>query len=399
MGVPWYNEELLKKNKDANFGRDFQQCSISVMDTIADPYISFDQNGVCNYYYEYLNQIKNLETLKKSSAGNLQEVLAKIKGKRATGKYDCILGLSGGVDSSYLAYFAKSVGLNPLLVHFDYGWNSELAVGNIENIVAKLDLDLYTYVMDWNEFRDLQRSYFQSSVMDLDVPADHMIFGALYKVADELKIKFILSGKNVVTESVLPKSWNYEKFDLRNLKNIQKRHGSLPLKELPALGAWQYSVYTSLKNIQTIQLLDLVDYNKKNAKEILVQELGWRDYGGKHYESVFTRFYQGYILPYKFNIDKRKAHLSNLIFSGQLTKAGATSELGEEMYSPALMQQDKEFVAKKLGFSDSEFSAILDQQNVSHSAYGSDKGLREMISWAVDHFKPAFQVVKKIIHR
>lgn len=396
--VPWYDEEKLKNDLSVNFGREYQRCSLSLMDTIADPDIRFDEKGICNYYYDYKKAEATFVLHGASAEAAVLKTVNEIKAAAGKSKYDCILGLSGGVDSSYLAWYAKSVGLNPLLVHFDYGWNSELAVNNIENIVNKVGLDLYTYVMDWEEFRDLQRSYFKASVLDLDVPADHMIFGALYKVANEQNIKFILSGKNVVTEAVLPKAWNYRKFDLVNLKNIHKAYGTKPLLKLPALGAWHFSYYTSIKNIRTVELLNFVDYDKSTAKKFLMEELGWKDYGGKHYESVFTRFYQGYILPRKFHIDKRKAHLSNLIFSGQITLGQAHEEIAQPMYPIELMKQDKEFVAKKLGFTETEFEEVLSLPNRTHESFGTDEKVTRKIAGLVNSFKAPFQIIKKFIH-
>ncbi|HEX6182194.1 MAG TPA: 7-cyano-7-deazaguanine synthase, partial [Chitinophagaceae bacterium] len=238
-----YNEAELKHNPSANFGRPYQQCSVSVMDTIGDPDISFDSNGICNYFHEYKAAEKAYVLHGKEGQKMLESVAGTIRAKGKGKTYDCILGLSGGADSTYLALLAKEIGLKPLIVHFDYGWNSELAVQNIENATKILGFDLYTYVMDWEEFRDLQRSYFKASVIDLDVPADHMIFGALFKTAQKFGIKYVLSGNNVVTEHTLPKTWNYNKFDLVNLRNIHRTYGTLPLKNLPALGLWHYAYY------------------------------------------------------------------------------------------------------------------------------------------------------------
>lgn len=394
----YYNEELLRKDRLINGNRDYQQCRLSVMDTISDPDIWFDDQGICNYYQDYKAAEQKFVLKGEEADIKRGSVIKKIKADAKGNKYDSILGLSGGVDSSYLAYYTREIGLNPLLVHFDYGWNSELAVYNIENIVKQLNLDLYTYVMDWEEFRDLQRSYFKASVLDLDIPADHMIFGALYEVAKSKNIKYILSGKNIVTEATLPRSWNYHKFDLVNLKNIHQKYGTLPLKKLPALGAWEYSVFTSIRNIKTVEMLNWIPYNKAEAKNMLMDKLGWKDYGGKHYESVFTRFYQGYILPYKFHIDKRKAHLSNLIFSGQITRDEALHEIEKPIYASQLMlEEDKAFVAKKLGFGEKEFEGLLKLPNRLHEEFGTDQHIRKRIKWIVDTFKPAFGVVKKLI--
>jgi hypothetical protein len=239
--------------------------------------------------------------------------------------------------------------------------------------------------MDWPEFRDLQRAYFKASVIDLEVPTDHMIFGALYQTARKHGIRFILSGNNYRTEWLLPTEWWYRKFDLENIKAIHRQYGALPMRHLPALGVWKSAWYKVRYRMQDIKLLDLVDYDKEKAKELLMSELGWQDYGGKHYESVFTRFYQGYILPRKFSIDKRKAHLSNLILSGQMTRDQALAELQQPTYDPKLQEEDKAYVSKKLGFSTDEFEALLSLPNRRHEEFGTDeqdlRRLRDFMGW------------------
>ena len=395
-GLRWYDEEKLKTDRVINYGRPYQQCTMSVMDTIADPNISFDEHGICNYYYEY-KKAEN-EQVFKGNAGKqkLDEAVRKIKEAGKGKEYDCILGLSGGADSSYLAYLAKQHGLRPLVVHFDYGWNLELAVQNIENIIKQLDFNLYTIVMDWEEMKSLQRSYYRSSVLDLDVPADHMIFGALYQTADKFGIKYILSGKNIVTEAVLPGAWNYNKFDLANLKDIHRKYENGSLKKLPALGVWQFGKYTAIKRIQTIELLNYVEYNKMEVKHLLSKELKWRDYGGKHYENIFTRFYQGYLLPVKFGIDKRKAHLSNLVFSGQMTREEALQELRQPPYDPSLVLNDLEYISKKLGFSREEFVDIINQPNKRHDEFATDAGERRLYWWLIKLISPATRLLRNL---
>ncbi|MFM6923862.1 MAG: N-acetyl sugar amidotransferase, partial [Ferruginibacter sp.] len=318
LNIRKYNEEALKQDAAANFNRPYRQCSISVMDTIADPDIQFDEQGICNYYYEYLQKEKWFVPAKDEAPVKLDAIVQQIKEAGAGKKYDCITGISGGVDSTYLCLKAKELGLRPLIVHFDNGWNSELAVRNIEQIIAKLGFDLYTLVVDWNEFKDLQLAYLKASVVDIEALTDHAIAGTLYKIAAENNIKYILSGYNIVTEAVLPSYWVFNKSDNVNIRDIHKKYGSRPLKTYPLFGMKERKYFAGVKGIESINLLNYLPYNKAAVKEIITRELGWRDYGGKHYESVFTRFYQGYILPVKFGIDKRKAHLSNLIFSGQL---------------------------------------------------------------------------------
>jgi N-acetyl sugar amidotransferase len=390
-----YNEEALKNNPEANFGRPYQQCAISVMDTIADPDITFDEKGVCNYYYEYKEAEK--QCMQGEEGKEVQKRIAE-KIKKSPGKkgYNCILGLSGGLDSTYLALLAKELCLNPLLVHFDYGWNSEIAIKNIENTVEASGFDLHTVVMDWQEFKSLQRSYFKASVLDLDVPADHMIFGALYKVSKEFNIKYLLSGNNVWTEHTLPKTWNYNKFDLVNLMNIHKAFENTALIKLPKLGIYQVSFYSAIHKIERANFLDYEFIDRQKIAKRIEEEMGWINYGGKHQESVFTRFYQGYILPVKFNIDKRKAHLSNMIFSGQLTKEEALKELSHLPYSQELMLQDFEYVAKKLGFTIQEFEWVLEQPNVKHEFYGTDKTQKANLFKFMKAIKPLTKIIKKI---
>lgn len=395
-GIRWYDEERLKADKATNNGRPYQQCTISVMDTIADPNISFDSSGICNYYHDYKELEKKEVFRGEAGRQKLAQTVAAIKSSGRGKEYDCILGLSGGADSSYLAYLAKQQGLRPLVVHFDYGWNLELAVQNIENIIKKLGFNLYTIVMDWEEMRSLQRSYYRASVLDLDVPADHMIFGALYQTADKFGIKHILSGKNIVTEAVLPRAWNYNKFDLVNLRNIHRRFENGSLKKLPALGIWQSGIYAAIKRILTTEMLNYVDYNKADVKKLLVSELDWRDYGGKHYENIFTRFYQGYLLPVKFGIDKRKAHLSNLIFSGQMTKEEALHELSQPPYDRALVMDDMEYVSKKLGFSMDEFVAIINQPNRTHEEFGTDAAQKKLYWGVINTISPATRLLRTL---
>lgn len=389
-----YNEVLLKIDTEMNYGRTYQQCSVSVMDTIADPDISFDENGICNYYHEYIKGEAEQVLKGKEGEQRLLQIIDKIKIAGKGKPYDCIVGLSGGADSTYLALLAKQRGLRPLLVHFDYGWNSEIAVGNIEQAVKNTGFDLYTFVMDWPEFKDILRAYFKASVLDLDVPADHMIFGALYQMANKSGIKYLLSGNNVQTEFTLPRTWNYNKFDIVNLRNIYKSFGNKKLKYFPALGLWQHAYYNLVKNINSVQLLNNLNYNKESIKKAISDELGWRDYGGKHHESVFTRFYQGYILPVKFSIDKRKAHLSNLIFSGQLTRNEALLELAKPTYDYKLQQQDFEYVAKKLDFSLEEFKSILELPNRNHEEFGTDSLQRAFYFRTMDTIRPLTRIIK-----
>ena len=355
--------------------RPYQMCTRTVMDT-TDPELTFDADGACSWVHRYEAEVRSRRPSPEQCAAALERCVADIKAAGSGSSYDSVIGLSGGVDSSYLCLLAVELGLRPLVVHFDNGWNSELAVQNIERIVTRLKLDLHTFVMDWPEFRDLQRSYFRASVLDLEIPTDHMIFGAMYHVASKHRIKYILSGANSATEWLLPPAWYYSKFDLANIEAIQREYGTRKLKKLPALGVAQSAWYHQVRRLRQVQLLESIDYDKRAAKQRLIADLGWRDYGGKHHESIFTRFYQGYILPRKFNIDKRKAHLSNLVLAGQATRAEAIEELLRPPYDERLQREDFSFVAKKLGFSEAELEDLLSMPNRSHGDFANDRRAR-----------------------
>jgi len=374
----------------------YQQCTKTVMDNIADPNITFDENGVCNYYYDYFKEEKKHVLKGIEGKKRFEEIIQKIKKDSERKKYDCILGVSGGVDSTYLAFLAKQQNLRVLCVHFDNGWNSELAVKNIENIVTKLNFDLETYVINWNEFKDIQRAYFKANVIDIEAITDHAIFGTIHKIAAKYDIKYILSGNNVVTESLLPKTWIFNKADHINIKDIHKKYGTIPLKTFPFFGLKEKHYYKKIKGIQTVDLLNYIKYNKKEVKNKIIKELNWVDYGGKHYESVFTRFYQGYILPNKFGIDKRKAHLSNLICSGQISKEEALKELESPMYEKELCKEDKEFVLKKLDFTETEFENYIKAPRKKHFDFKTEQSL--YLSFPIlKPLKPVGNFVKKLI--
>ena len=374
----------------------YQQCTKTVMDNIADPNITFDENGVCNYYYEYFIEEKKSVFKGEEGTKKFNESIKKIKENGRGKKYDCILGVSGGVDSTYLAQIAKEQNLRVLCVHFDNGWNSELAVKNIENIINKLGFELESYVINWNEFKDLQLAYFNANVIDIEALTDHAISGTIYKIAAENNIKYILSGNNVVTESLLPKYWIFNKADHVNIKDIHKKHGTISLKTYPFFSLKAKHYYQRVKGIQTVDLLNFIPYNKKDVKKEIIEKLEWKDYGGKHYESVFTRFYQGYILPKKFGIDKRKAHLSNLICSGQITKEEALEELAQPMYNNEQCEEDKEFVLKKLGFSLQKFENYIKATRVEHTEYKIEQSLYNTYP-ILKPLKPIGDLVKRII--
>ena len=392
MNMMMEGAQVLRRANEAGAAAN-RVCTKTVMDT-TDPDIVFDGDGVSNWWHDY-QKILAKQPNDAERARQLERSLAMIKAAGKGKPFDCILGLSGGVDSSYMAYLAKAWGLSPLIVHFDNGWNDEQAVHNIELVVKKLGFRLHTFVMDWPEFRDLQRAYFKASVLDLEVPTDHMIFGALHKVALEHGIKYVLSGNNIATEWLLPPAWYHSKFDLENIKGIHRRYGERPMKNLPKLGVWQQVYYQRVNRIHDIKILDLVPYRKNDAMKLLVDEFGWKYYGGKHYESVFTRFYQGWILPVKYGIDKRKAHLSNLICNGEITRDEALDELAKPTYEPERQRADKKYVAKKLGWSESEFEAILALPPRRHEEFGSDLLHRRLADLTIRVCHPLIRLVRK----
>ncbi len=353
----------------------YQQCSISVMDNIADPDIHFDKKGISNYYYEYEQTARELLFNGVEGEKKLAQLIDLIKKEGKNKPYDCVTGISGGVDSSYLVWKAKEWGLRPLVVHFDNGWNSEIAVKNINNLIEKTGFDLYTIVVDWEEFRDLQLAYLKASVIDIEVPTDHAIAGTLYRLAKKYKLQYILSGNNVVTEAILPPSWYYSKADYTNIININKQFGNRAFKTYPINGFLEtyYNIYRN--KTTTVKPLNFIEYNKKEAKKVIQESFGWQDYGGKHYESVFTKFFQAYILPEKFKVDKRIAHLSSMIFSGQITKNEALKEVEQPLYNKADFEIELDYFLKKMQLTLQEFNTIMQLPRVEHKFYGTIKPL------------------------
>lgn len=330
------------------------------MDTVGDPDITFDDDGICNYYYEFTEKLKIRIPHSAEAKAQLASLAEKIKKAGRGKRYDCIIGVSGGVDSTYTAWLVKQLGLRPLAVHLDNGWNSELAVQNIENILNKLEIDLHTEVLDWEMFKDLQLSFLKASTPDGEIPTDHAIVALMYKSAAEFGVKYIISGMNFRSEGMLPPTWARGYLDWKYIKNVQKQFGTKSLTSFPHLSIWRFLYYNLVKGIKNVSILNYTDFKKENAIKVIEEELGWRNYGGKHFESIYTRFYQAYILPNKFGIDKRKAHLSCLIMStGEITRETALKKLKEPTANPKLLEDDMEYLMKKFGITDEEFTAIM----------------------------------------
>lgn len=345
-------------------------CKKCVMDE-SDPNITFDSEGVCNHCHS-ADQVKANFSFPVNDHTKLDELMASLKTVR--GPYDCLLGLSGGVDSSYIALLAKKYGLNPLCLHFDNGWNSVIAVKNIKRIIDATGWDFQTVVINWPEFKSLQRAYLKAGVIDIEVCTDHAIFASMFDIAKKEGIKNVLSGTNFATEHGMPIAWTWHKLDRVNLKAINKKFGDRPLLEYPNTNTlkWLFIRKFGL-GLKFLEPLNAINYNKNQVIDELKSEFGWESYGEKHHESAFTKFYQNYILPKKFNVDKRKLHLSALIRMGQMTREEAVKALQEKLYEHEALSKDKNYVLKKLAFSEEEFDELMKQDPVPHDAYASDR--------------------------
>lgn len=350
--------------------RPYQRCSRCVMDT-TDSKITFDEHGVCDHCRNFDKNIAPYWKPQENRFDELEKIAEQIRKAGRNSEYDCILGLSGGADSSYLAYIAKEVmHLRPLALVVDTGWNLNVAVENIEKIVKGLDLDMYTEVINWKEMADLQLAFFKAGISSQDFPQDHAIFASLYNYAVKHNIKYVLTGSNSATEFIRPPvEWLYMN-DLRMAKDIHKKFGQRKLKTFPMCGMLTYKVYYRyFKGMRRAYPLDYVVYNKSEAEDLLHEKYGWTKYENKHYENVFTRFFEGYYLPHKFGFDTRKNVLSNQILAGTMTREEALQILENPSYDPDLMIQDKEYVAKKLGISVQEFDDIIEGPNKTPADY------------------------------
>ncbi len=360
----------------------YRICNRCIMDS-SDPEIEFDENGVCNHCKRRNELVKRKVFTGEVGIQKLEKIVGEIK-RRGTGKeYDCLIGVSGGVDSTYVAYKVKEMGLRPLAVHIDNGWNSELGVKNIENACNKLNIELYTHVINWEEFKDLQLSFLKASTPDSEIPSDHAIFSLMYQMAEKIGVNYIIAGMNIRTESHLPSAWSQGHMDWKYIKGVHKKFGNVKLKTFPHMGFLKYVRY--LLTIKWFDILNYIDYVKKDAMEILENELGWKYYGGKHYESIYTRFYQGYILPKKFGYDKRRTHFSSLICSGEMSREDALDQLKDETYPIQMQREDKSFVIKKLGLSEKEFEEIMNLPKKTYHDYPS---------YAYIYNSPAYKVAK-----
>lgn len=358
------------------YGTTTRVCSRCLMDETASG-ISFDAEGFCNFCTDYLNRTAkyhpdNDQALTAKREKFIERIRLDGKGK----EYDCIVGVSGGVDSSYALYLARESGLRPLAVHMDNGWDSELAAANIQYLVRGLDVDLFTYVIDWEEYRNLMQAFFNADVIDIELLYDNAMLAVNYSTAAKHGIKWILAGSNTATEGIrVPENWTWFKRDKKNILAIAKSHNT-KIKTFPAIGTLNVAYYDLVKKIRWMPFLDYFNYQRSEALNTLTNRFGYKPYPYKHYESIFTRFYQGYLLPKKFGVDKRKAHLSALVLCGEMSREEGLRALEQIPYpSERELKDDIDYFLKKMHWSASELTAYLQRPEVAHDQFPSEKAL------------------------
>jgi N-acetyl sugar amidotransferase len=350
-------------------------CSTCVLDGSV-PDILFDEFGECQYCKAYRERSSTELHNDETGRAALAAFVGRLKSAARRKNHDCVIGLSGGVDSTYVAYLLRrEFELRPLAVHLDNGWDDELAVANIERTVTRLGIDLHTIVLDWEDFKSLQVAFLRSSLANAEIPTDHAIVSSLFRVASQEGTRYIISGSNIVTEAVMPPSWMEDATDYRLIAAVNRRFGTRRLRDYPRTPALRFAYYVLAKRMRFFPILNYVDYNKARAKELLKEKIGWRDYGGKHYESRFTKFFQGFLLPNKFNIDKRKAHYSNLILSGQMTREAALRQLETPPWAEFDVTTEKAFFLKKLGLREEDLAHILTTPRRSTSSFPNNEWL------------------------
>lgn len=356
----------------------WRQCERCVMDT-SDPDITFSAEGFCNHCTDYFDRLAHLSYRGAESDRQLEALVERVRRAGRGRDYDCVVGISGGVDSCYVAHLARTLDLRPLAVHMDNGWNSDTAVLNIKRVADHLGIDYRSWVVDWDEFRDLQLAFLRASVPEIETPTDMAIPGALHRIAAEHGVRFIASGGNYATEGILPAAWHYNAKDLKYLRAIHRRFGSGRLATFPTFG-WREEAYFKLaRGIRLIYPLNHVPYSREEATLLLQRETGWEDYGGKHYESRITGFVQSYVLPEKFGIDYRRATLSTQICAGEVGRDEALAVLETSPYDDARVAREKEYVAKKFEIGLDELEAILAEPPRSWRDYPNDRGKLELL--------------------
>lgn len=370
--------------------KSYQICTRCVMDT-TDPMITFNDKGECNHCTDFLAKRIHHKYQGGKSDRELTALVEKMKQDGKGKEYDCVIGLSGGIDSSYVAWTCKNLGLRVLAVHLDNGWNSEEAVQNIRNIAQKLGIDYESYVLDWTEFKDLQLAFLKASVPEAETPTDIAIPAAMHKVAAKYGVKYVISGGNFATEGILPKHWHYDAKDMTYLKHIQRTFGTVRLRKFPTFGFRKEMYYKLVKGIKIIYLLNYVNYAKQDAMDLLKRELEWKYYGGKHYESKYTGFIQSYYLFKKFGIDYRRATLASQICTGEVTREEALEELKSLPYSMEKVEEEKKYIAKKLGISLEEFERIIELPAKWYTDYPNDE---KKLKFIYDTYRKIFKKEK-----
>lgn len=350
----------------------YQICNTCIMDT-SDPQISFDAQGSCEYCGNFRKNIQPNWDVGARGERELMKIAERIKADGKGRDFDCIIGLSGGLDSSYLAYVAKEkMGLRPLLFHVDAGWNTDQAVGNIEKLVDGLGLDLYTEVINWEEMKSLQLAFLKAQIADQDIPQDTAFFSGLYKFAKAHKIKYVLTGGNFSTECCRePEEWGaYPGIDKTLINDIHGQFGSRDLKSFPIVDVLAYKIYYRyVLGMQVVRPLNLLPYIKRDAEETLESLFGWKKFQHKHHESRFTRFYEDYWMPRKFGYEKRRAHFSSLIMTGQMTREAALERISRPELDEQFLKSEFEYVANKLDLSVEELQVLFDEKNKTFHDY------------------------------
>jgi N-acetyl sugar amidotransferase len=352
------------------------------MDTSV-PDITFDADGICNYCTDFLNRVGHIVRQKpETRKAELDTLIRKVKASGAGKPYDCVVGVSGGIDSSWVLVKAVELGLRPLAAHMDNGWNTELAQNNIANLVRTLGVDLYTHVIDWDEYRRLMQAFFDADVVDVELLYDNAMLAVNYQQAAKYGTGFILAGTNAATEGMrMPREWNWLKHDKKHIKALARRFGNVPIRTFPSIGTMDFIIYEFIRRVRWISFLDLVDYNKFHALDVLQRDFGYKPYAYKHYESIFTRFYQGYLLPKKFAADKRRVHLGTLVASGQMTRDQALEALKTEPYpSEKDLVADRRYFIKKMGWTIEQLDDYVNRPGKPHLAYPSERPLWEFLS-------------------
>ncbi|HAF34506.1 MAG TPA: LPS biosynthesis protein [Sphingobacterium sp.] len=358
--------------------KSYQICTKTIMDT-SDPNIVFNEKGESDYYTNYINEILPSWNTGEEGFNELMQTAEKIKKDGEKRDFDCIIGLSGGLDSSYVAYVAKEImGLRPLLFHVDAGWNTDKAVGNIEKLVNGLGVDLYTEVINWEEMKDLQRAFFKAQIPDQDLPQDIAFFSGLYKFAKKHKIKYVLTGGNFSTECCRePEEWGgYPGIDKTLIMDIHRQFGEKKLKTFPIVDIMQYKLfYKYVLGMQVFKPLNLIPYIKTDVEKLLEDKFGWEKFQHKHHESRFTRFYEDYWMPRKFGYEKRRAHFSSLILTGQMTRDEALSRISKPELDESTLQKEFDYVAEKLDFTREELETLFNGENKTFHDYKNKRNL------------------------